>query len=184
MRSETTAQDPETRRGRLAAAFGSRRSNAEFAGGVPLQRSGSLLAWYETAPQHYAGDGYEIALIEPYKWEVRHEGDHVEFDDSREYSFEIVENHHREMLRYQDLKAYGSVAVASAIGLSILLALTPGSPVWLVALGSLWVVHSYAALSFVFTLARIGHLRCGARYARPFGKATYRALTPDLRNSP
>lgn len=183
MRSGTTDRNTKALRDRITTALGVRQPDPSPIEGVPLRRGGSLLDWHETGPQHYVGGDYEITLIEPFRWEIRYRGEHVEFDDSREYSFAIAENHYREILRTQDLKTYFGVAVASAVALVGLLTLPRGNPVWVVAAGLLWVIHAYAALSVLYTLARLGRLRCGARYARPFGKATYRAVAPHALNS-
>ena len=161
-----------------------RQPNRRPIEGLRLHRGGSLLDWRETAPQHYVGDDYEIALIEPFKWEIRCRGEHVEFDDSREYAFAIAEHHYREVLRARDLMAYGSVALASALALIVMLTLPRGNAAWVLAVGLLWVAHSYTAMSFLFTLARIGRLRCGARFAKPLGKATQRALKLHTQDSP
>ena len=151
--------------------------------GVRLDYPGSLLDWHETATQRYVGGEYGVTLIEPYKWEIRYRGEHLEFDDSLQYAIHIAENHHREILRSRDLKRFGSVAVASALGLIVTVVLVQGNAVWVVALGALWVAHAYAMVEFLYTFARMGRLRGGARYAMPFGKATYRALTLHQPNS-
>ena len=144
---------------------------------VRLHYPEHLLDWEETDAHHYVAGEYEITLIEPYNWEVRHRGEHIEFDDSLRYAFQIAENHHREILRIGDLKRFAGIAAASALGLIVTVILVQGNAVWAVALGALWVAHVYALLEFLYTLARIGRLRGGAGYAMPFGKATYRALT-------
>lgn len=170
----------------VVALFGPPRHEPSPIEGARLHHPASLFNWYETAPRHYVGGHYEVTFIEPYKWEIRHRGRHVEFDESLEWSFRIAENHHREMLRSRDLRVFGGVALASAIGLLALLALPRGHGLWVLAAGALWVLFTGAVVQFLFTLARIGRLLGGARYATPFGRSTYLALrlSQPLEGSP
>lgn len=144
----------------------------------------ALLAWHEAGKQRYVGGDYEIALVEPSKWEITRGGAHVEFVDSRTWSFLVAENHYRETLRARDLRAYGTVAVAAAAGLLVVLILTGATVFRVLVLGALWVAHVWGVIGFIYTLARIGRLRGGARYATPFGRSTYRVLRPGAPPAP
>ena len=144
--------------------------------GVSLHRPRSLLEWRQTDSRIYVGGDYQITLVAPYTWEIRHRGEHVEFNDSREWSFRTAEEHHREVLRTQDLRLFGGVALASAFGLLGVWNLPRGGGFWVLALAVLWVVCASALTEFLHTLAWFGRLRGGARYATPFGRATFLAL--------
>ena len=114
--------------------------------------------------------------LEQRGWEIRHCGATVGVDGSREYAFRIAENHHREVLRTRDLRVFGSVGVGSALALLTILLTSVGSVLGMFALAAVWFVHVWAVIGFVYSLARVGRLRGGARYGTPFGKSTYRAL--------
>ena len=135
--------------------------------GIPLHRAASLLDWHEVGERHYAGGDYEISLIEPYRWEVRYRSEHVEFDESREASFLIAEKHHREVLRRRDMLAFGSIAVASAVGLVAMFSIERGTVAWVLVLAVLLFANVSTLMRFVLTWARIPYRR---RYRWDYGK--------------
>ncbi len=142
-----------------------------------LDRPASLLDWQETGSRRYIGGDYEIAFVEAYRWELRYRGEHLEFDDSRENTFRVAENHHRERLRVRDLMWFGAIVVASTIAFFVMLALPRDNGLWVLVLGAVWVAFVSAGMRFVLTLVRIGRLRGGATYATSWSR-------PGPRSSP
>lgn len=144
--------------------------------GVPLHRPGSLLDWHRTGDKCYVGGDYAITLVGRRKWETDYLGDHLEFNDSREWSFRSAEEHHREVLRRHDLMLFGTVAMISGLGLFAMWAVPPRGAIWVLGLVVLWILFASALTEFLHTLARFGRLRTGARFATPFGRTTHMAL--------
>ena len=125
-------------------------------GGTPLHRPASLLDWrQEPGTERYVGGAYEIVLVEPRKWDVRHRGEHVGYDESREASFQMAERHHRDALRRRDLLTWGTVAMAAFLGVSAVYAgVERGSLLWVLVLAALFYACIAGIIRFVAALSR------------------------------
>lgn len=97
----------------------------------------SWLDWSRRGNE-YVGGRYRVRLIEPYRWEVVHDGEHLFFDASLKSALIRTDDHHRERLRRRDLFTWGALTAGSASAAAIIELLGGFEPLWSILL--LWII--------------------------------------------
>lgn len=105
----------------------------------------SWLDWQRDGTEYVGGD-YRIRLIEAYRWEVLHGGEHLRFDERLSSALAQAEHHHIESLRRHDLWMWGLVLAGSILGGVLLESNVEFTELWALPLLALILYAGLSAL--------------------------------------